>query len=199
LGYTPESITEAFEDDPIGTLQLLQQEEWTARQRQSTQDNRSPAEIAREEARKATEPVLQHIVRQKADAANAMFDKEFDSEFNSHPMFKGRNDVPSEIRQVVYDMVSESLKYNTPALKALYDGGKTAEVKRTFDGVMERFQKVVNQYIDWTTGSGGESRGASRGRSSSGSDGEDKGFEQPSLDDIISGNAKARKAMPSMR
>lgn len=187
LGYSPESVQAAFARDPYAVLQRLQAEQIQARANQPGDPN--PAKDPESLINEKLAPITEHIARQQATVAAGKYDTSFNELFSNHPEFKGASDVPADVRQVVYDMVSESFKYDREGMQALLREGKTSSVQKAFDGVMERFLKTVNAYTQWKTARSGQPAAPAA-----------PGVRPKlSLDDIIAGNDKATAAIPSLR
>ena len=185
LGYTPESLTAAFQKDPYAVIQRLQAELGA---QPNNADTEQPPDLEQLLDERLS-PIEQHFKTERAKAANGKFEAQFNELFSNHPEFKGASDVPAELKQVIFDMTSQSLKYDEKALANLLDG-KTSDVQKYFDGVMERFLKVQNGYSQWKTARPGTQQQQP---------GQPTTKPKLSLQDIIDGNSKAEGAMPSLR
>jgi hypothetical protein len=185
LGYTEDSVQAAFLNDPVATIQALQQEaQQQARNPQATDPkNNDPRNMVREEIA----PLMQFVQKQMTDAANTRFENEFSNLLGADPEFK---DCPEDVRTAIRDMVSESFKHDEPAMQRLLQG-KTSDIKKYVDGVKERFLKVVNAHSQWkgTRTPVGENRQTT----------DPGGKKNFTLDDIINGNDNATAAIPSLR
>ncbi len=195
LDYTPESLREAFEKDPIATMQFLRQE--------STQHRQSPEyqeqQRIRAEVERVTKPLNEHFARVQADKHNQTIDTEFTRMFNSNEAFKTRNGVeaPPQLRALVHDRFIETIKWNNALLKEVV-GGKVSGLQKVFDEVSADTIAAISGYSAWGTPT---STGTGTGTWATGPTTPPRapnGQFTGTLDDIIEGTDKAN-VLPSMR
>lgn len=190
LGFSAESVKAAFAQDPVGTIRRLAELEAKAGPpaNAATPD---PDKLLDEKLNERLTPITQHINTQRAQAATAKFDTQFDSLFSNHAEFKGAADVPKEVREVLYNMVSSGFKEDKDAMLRLLNEGKTSDVQKYFDGVMEQFLKVTNSYSQWKSARTGGPQPPPTNQPPT--------KKKPTLQDFIEGNAAAQEAAPSFR
>jgi len=143
--YTPESIQAALAEDPIGTLQFLREE--AGRRQSAAADGATKQEDVQEQIKRAvaeqTAPMTEYLNRQMTDAAVGRFDQAFDQEFKvAFP----DTDLPKEVREALYDLTGELLKYDEEALNRLKLEGKTSDVKKYFEEAKNRMLAAFNAW-----------------------------------------------------
>lgn len=134
LNFTEEQILSSFRDNPEGTINFLLQAQEKATGEAGTEGALEKRLGNLEQQNQSRENL------QKTEAANQRFDGEFDRLYNED--FSGDKALPDEAREAIYDIASESMKYDTEALTRLKMEGKVSDVARYFKEAVARFWRI---------------------------------------------------------
>lgn len=201
LEYTPESFAAAMAADPVATINQL-----NAEYAQHRQANPGKGGNTNPNARNQPNPLEQKVntietrlAQQRAKEANTEFDSEFSTMLKGQKALEGTPEapLPNDVHDVLYDMVSETLKNDDEFMKAMFDGDKAKyqpRAKQVFEGVATRFFSVVNAYNAWQAKVAGRPVTDGQGNGN----GQQK-TEKLTLDDILTASPLAKRQMETMR
>lgn len=142
LGYSEDEVRAALAKDPLKTVRFLEGKYQQASQNPDFQRSQEIEDRIAQAVRKATEPYNQHLNKQIAEQAFTRFENTFNEALSADAATK---DSPAEVRELLFDYVSESMQYDPEAVKALREG-KTAVVQKYFDEAKTRLFKVFTAW-----------------------------------------------------
>lgn len=186
LGYSDTELKEAFDADPIQTLQILREEQAKAATAPNQQaPGQQPPQQTPDEARiraminDATKPYTEHLNKQLSDAVVAKIGTELNTAIN-----EALPGVPDEVSSMVRDYVEEALAHSPQVLAKMKREGEYSAVK---DHVVTIAGRLKQSFAKWvaheTARTGG--RGTAPASSAPATTGQNRGTQRLTLDQII--------------
>lgn len=170
LGYSKEQVDESMAENPLGTLGYLR-----SKQAESSKAPQDVSELVKRAVEERTAPINEYLNQQLTDAAETRFQEEFNRLFSEK--FKDTEAWPEEAKGLLYDIVSETLKYDEEGLKQLKMEKKTAAIQKYFEEGYNRLLKVYGAL------SGAEQKRATKGGGKVGEP--SPTVKKPTIDELI--------------
>lgn len=180
LQFEAQEFREAFNEDPLGTLDFLRkaaQEKAPALQGQPDLNR-----LVKEAVGKELGPIREQENIRRTDAANAVFDQEVHNlaaaEFKAAGIDIGA--VDSGEMELITNAVSEIFKYDEEGMTALKMEGKTASIKKAFTEartMLDKYYLARQKRENSKLGLTGQQRSGQADRKG--------GKKRPTLDEII--------------
>lgn len=158
LGYTAESLREAFTEDPAETLQFLRGK---VQANPEIANRRQAQEAMRRTAQEVMSPVLSELNNQKTEQAVQRFNTSLDQFLTDDKIGFGKSidpDFKAHVVELIESMVPDSV------LEEIKVEGKTAGLQKFVEELKAKIIKATNAYNKMTTSSGQSGEGQGNGQ-----------------------------------
>lgn len=141
LGYSETEIRESMVKNAFQTAAFLRQE---AEKRQPQAINRLDVE---KQLKTLVDESLKPYTQRQEDTLNREATGRYDGEFDRLVKSDFADGLPPECREVLYEMVSDSIAADAAALSRLKYNNQVSDVARHFADTKTKFLKMMNSYI----------------------------------------------------
>lgn len=158
LGYTTESLQEAFAEDPFDVITHLRSE--YKRQNPGHVDPKRIESMVNQGLKKAMGPIQEQINKQQTDTALGKLEQEFSRLISDKELGLG-DDTPADIKDELYNLVDMMMPDSVMA--EIKFEGKTSGVAAVFAEAKARLIKAVNSYNTWQASRAARNPGGNQG------------------------------------